>query len=106
VRPDFGITSSSIILLLGNLLDGVLTLLLLQRNLACEINPVMRWAYEGSPMSFMIAKLVLVQAGLLLLCLVREEPAAALAEKGGAGLYAVIVAYHVSCLARIAQTGY
>jgi len=39
VRPDFGITSASIILLLGNLLDGVLTLLLLQCNLACEVNP-------------------------------------------------------------------
>lgn len=89
------------LLLLGNLLDGMFTLVLLQLNLARELNPLMDWVYRLSPVSFMVAKLALVQLGMLLLWLNRGFRAARAGLMAGAALYAGIVAHHVALVVRL-----
>jgi hypothetical protein len=81
-----------------NLLDGLFTLTYLQLGVATELNPLMRAAYEVSPLWFMLAKLVVVNGGLLLLCLHKGTRAARWATMAGAVLYAAIVAYHLTFL--------
>ena len=87
------------LLLLGNLLDALFTLALLQWNLVDEANPIMRWLYDRSPLSFLITKVAAVQVAILLLWFHRHLPAAQLALAAGATLYAGIVAYHLSLIA-------
>ena len=89
------------VLLVGNLLDGLFTLALLQLQLAREANPVMRWLYESSPVFFMVAKLSAVQLAALLLWLHRGVPAARWALGVGATLYGGVVGYHLSLVAAI-----
>jgi hypothetical protein len=101
-RADFTITHSSATLLVGNLLDGLFTLLFLELNVAREANPLMSWAYSGSPLLFMAAKLGLVHAGLVLLCLYRGVYRVEVVEKAGALLYGSIVCYELACLGSVA----
>lgn len=61
----------------------------------------MRWAYEGSPLWFMVSKLAAVHVGVMLLAFHRDSNAARTALKAGAMLYAGIVAYHLVFLARV-----
>ena len=89
------------LLLLGNLLDGVFTLVLLQLNLARELNPLMDWVYRLSPLSFRVAKLALVQVGMLMLWLHRGVRAAQLGLMAGATLYAGIVLHHLTLVFRL-----
>jgi hypothetical protein len=98
-RGDFAISVSPVVVLFGNLLDGVFTLTLLQLQLVHEANPLMRWMYQASPLSFMTVKLAVVQLGLLVLCLQRGNPASQLAIRAGAMLYAAIVCYHLTVIA-------
>ena len=98
-RADFGISLSPLVVLFGNLLDGVFTLTLLQLRLIAEANPLMRWVYQASPLSFMAVKLGIVQLGLLVLCMQRSNPASRMAINTGAALYAAIVCYHLTILA-------
>ena len=100
--PEWTITRSSAALLFFNLLDGLFTLLFLQLGVAEEANPLMRWAYEGSPLWFMVTKLTAVHFGVMLLALHRHSNAARHALRAGAALYAAIVAYHLFFMARIA----
>jgi hypothetical protein len=86
----------SVLLLVGNLVDGLCTLLLLQLDLAREVNPLLAWVYALSPVSFMVTKLGLVQSGLLMLWLHRHLRAAQVGLHVGALTYAGIVAYHVA----------
>jgi hypothetical protein len=102
VRPDFTITQASATLLVGNLVDGLFTLVFLQLDLAHELNPLLRWAYAGSPLAFMAAKLLMVQSALLLLCLNRHLGVATAVEKAGAMLYGGLVIYHLTCVAALA----
>jgi hypothetical protein len=88
-------------LLLLNLLDGLFTLLFLQLELARELNPLMRVAYEASPLSFMALKLGIVHFGVYVLCLHQELPVARVALRGGVVLYAAIVAYHLAFVAHL-----
>jgi len=96
---DFALSLSPVVVLFGNLLDGVFTLTLLQLRLVHEANPLMRWMYQASPLSFMTVKLAIVQLGLVVLCLQRANPASRLAIKAGAALYAAIVCYHLTIIA-------
>jgi hypothetical protein len=96
---DFALSLSPVVVLFGNLLDGVFTLTLLQLRLVHEANPLMRWMYQASPLSFMAVKLAIVQLGLVVLCLQRSHRASQLAIKAGAALYASIVCYHLSLIA-------
>lgn len=85
-----------VLVLVGNLVDGLCTLVLLQLNLARELNPLMAWVYGISPVSFMVTKLGIVQFGLLMLWMQRHLPAARMGLQFGALTYAGIVAYHVT----------
>jgi hypothetical protein len=100
-RSDIVLTRATALLLLGNLLDALLTFTLLQLDLVSEANPLMRWAYDSSPLSFMLLKLSCVQLGVLLLWGQRHVRAAGLAIQASAGLYAAIVAYQFSVVARL-----
>jgi polyferredoxin len=100
-RSDIMLTRAAALLLLGNLLDALFTLTLLQLNLVSEANPFMRWVYGHSPVSFMLLKLSCVQFGLLILWAQRHVPAAGLAIQAGAGLYLAVVAYHFTLMAQL-----
>lgn len=91
----------SILLLVGNLVDGLCTLVLLQLDLAREVNPLLAWMYGMSPVSFMVGKLAMVQFGLLLLWMHRHVKAAQVALQLGAGAYAAVVLYHVAFVVRL-----
>lgn len=101
--PDGDILTSysSVLLLVGNLFDGLVTLVLLQLDLAREANPFLAWVYSMSPVSFMVAKLALVQFGMLLLWLNRHVRAAQLGLQLGAVMYSGIVGYHLAFVARL-----
>src|SRR5215471_5986189 len=86
---ELGLTCLAATLLLGNLADAVFTLTFLQLHLVNETNPIMRWVYEGSPLSFMVTKLACVQIAILLLWAHRRRPAARLAMAAGATMYSL-----------------
>jgi hypothetical protein len=88
----------AVVLVIGNLLDAVFTLSFLQLGLVGEANPLMRWAYDGSPVWFVLSKVALVELGVLLLWLHRETPIARLAMHAAATLYTGVVGYHLSLL--------
>lgn len=100
---SFYISPASVALLVLNLLDGLFTLTFLQLEVAEELNPLMRLAYEHSPLLFMLAKLVIVNAGLSLLCMHRGMKASRLAIRAGAVIYAVINVYHLAFLAHLVR---
>jgi hypothetical protein len=89
---------SAALLLFLNLLDGFFTLTFLQMKVAEEANPLMKMAYNHSPLAFMILKLAVVHAGVALLWANRGTKVARTAMNAGVLLYAVIVAYHLSFL--------
>lgn len=99
LRANFAISLSAVVVLFGNLLDGLFTLTLLQLRMVSEANPLMRWMYQASPLSFMTVKLGIVQLGLVLLCLQRGHRASQMAIHAGAALYAAVVIYHLTVLA-------
>ena len=101
MRSEAATTLCCALLLIGNLCDGLFTLVLLQLNLAQELNPLLRWIYESSPVSFMVAKMCLVQLGMLLLWIHRHVRSAQVGLWLGAAMYAAIVSYHVAFLARL-----
>ena len=98
---EFYLSPASVALLVLNLLDGLFTLTFLQLDVAEELNPLMRVAYAHSPLLFMMAKLVIVNAGLWLLCLHRSLRASRLAIRAGAIIYAVINVYHLAFLTHL-----
>ncbi|WP_404363794.1 DUF5658 family protein [Corallococcus coralloides] len=100
-QASFYVSPASVALLLLNLLDGLFTLLFLQLGVAEELNPVMRVAYEQSPLLFMFSKLLIVNAGLCLLCLHRRLKASRFAIRAGAVVYAIIVVYHLAFLTHL-----
>ena len=100
-RTDIILTRASALLILGNLLDALFTYLFLQMNLVAEANPLMAWAYDSSPLSFMLLKLSSVQLGVLLLWAHRHLLAAQLAIQAAAGIYMAVVAYHFTLMARL-----
>ncbi|MBI3181143.1 MAG: hypothetical protein HYZ28_03265 [Myxococcales bacterium] len=87
--------------MLLNLLDGLFTVGFLQVNVAEEANPLMRLAYDTSPLAFMAAKLLAVQGGVLVLWSQRQVPLAQSALRGAAWLYGGLVAWHLAFLARL-----
>jgi hypothetical protein len=94
-------TSLSVTVLFLNLVDALLTLLFLQLKVAYEVNPLMRLAYHGSPVGFILIKIGLVQLSLLILCSNYRIRLARYALVCAAGLYIVIVAYELAFLARL-----
>ncbi len=102
---SFYLSPASVALLVLNLLDGLFTLTFLQLEVAEELNPLMRMAYEHSPLLFMVAKLIIVNAGLTLLCVHRSLRASRLAIRVGAVIYAIINVYHLAFLAHLMRHG-
>nr|WP_224365473.1 DUF5658 family protein [Hyalangium versicolor] len=100
---SFYLSPASVALLVLNLLDGLFTLTFLQLDVAEELNPLMRAAYESSPLLFMVSKLVIVNAGLTLLCMHRGLRASRLAIRAGALIYAIINVYHFAFLAHLVR---
>ena len=100
---SFYISPASVALLVLNLLDGVFTMTFLQMDVAEELNPLMRAAYAQSPLLFMVAKLIIVNAGLSLLCMHRGLRASRLAIRAGALIYAVINVYHLAFLTHLVR---
>jgi hypothetical protein len=68
-KVELPITPALVCLLTGNLLDGIVTLTLLQLGMVFEVNPIMAEAYRVSPLVFMTAKMCMVH-GLLLIVVV------------------------------------
>lgn len=98
---SFHISPAAALLLVLNLLDGLFTLTFLQLEVAEELNPLMRVAYECSPLVFMCSKVSIVSLGLTLLCLHRSLRISQRAIQAGAALYAVIDVYHLAFLAHL-----
>jgi hypothetical protein len=98
---DFTITDAAVALLMGNLIDAVVTLLLLQLRAAEELNPLMRWAYEGSPLIFIAAKIAMVHLSVLLLCFHRRTPMARMAERLSAMFYSALAVHQIFCIAQV-----
>jgi hypothetical protein len=96
---NFTLTGGAAAVLLGNFADAVITLVLLQLGAVQELNPLMRLAYQVSPLVFMSAKLLVVSLGLMLLCLNRHSEWAWRAEQGAATAYALLPVYEVGCVA-------
>jgi cytochrome bd-type quinol oxidase subunit 2 len=92
---SFYVSPASAALLLLNLLDGLFTMTFLQLDVAEELNPLMRAAYAHSPLLFMLSKLVIVNAGLLLLCVHRSMRASRLAIRAGALVYHLAFLTHL-----------
>src|SRR5438105_14038993 len=86
----------AIALVLGNLLDAVFTCALLELHLVDEANPILRWAWDGSPLWFIVIKVASVQVGLQLLWRRRHLPCARAAMAAGAALYPFPVVYHLA----------
>jgi len=91
-------------LLVLNVLDGAFTIAFLGLGVAEEANPLMRLAYEQSPLGFMLLKLSVVHAGIGLLWVGRGALAARVALWASVALYAGIVGYHCAFLARLWAT--
>jgi hypothetical protein len=100
-NASFYISPASVALLVLNLFDGLFTMFFLQLAVAEELNPLMRAAYEESPMIFMGVKMLVVNAGLLLLCLHRKMKASRLAIRAGAVVYAGINGWHLFLLTHL-----
>ncbi|MFZ5472288.1 MAG: DUF5658 family protein [Myxococcota bacterium] len=99
-REDLRFARSSAALLFLNLADGLFTLTFLQLELAEEANPLMRFAYQGSPLLFMVVKLAVVSGGVCLLWKNRDCVAAKGALTVGLTFYAAIIAWHLAFLLR------
>ena len=84
-----------------NLLDGLFTLCYLQLKVAEELNPLMRLAYERSPLLFMALKLLSVQGGVGILYAYRSHAIARTSLWIGLGMYATITLYHLAFLIRV-----
>lgn len=91
--PGFGIC---VTVLLLNLLDALFTLAFLQFDLAEEANPLMSFAYHSSPVGFVLLKLAMVQAGILILHRNRRLAVAQYALNAVAAVYVGIVSYHLA----------
>ncbi len=102
---SFHLTPAAVLLVVLNLLDGLFTLTFLQLEVAEELNPLMRVAYEHSPLAFMAVKVTIVSLGLTLLCLHRSMPISQRAIQAGAALYVVIDVYHLAFLAHLCLHG-
>jgi hypothetical protein len=97
----FDLTTPAVALLVLNLLDGLFTTVYLHLGVAEEANPLMRMAWEVSPLTFMVSKLAVVSVGLGVLCLYRETKLAAAALKIAVGIYTVLLVWHLAFLAHL-----
>lgn len=95
-----GVLGAAVLVLL-NLLDGVCTHLFLSAGVACELNPLMRLAYAGSPGLFFACKVLAVgTAAWILQRHAARVPLARGALACGVALYGGVCLMHVWLLVR------
>jgi hypothetical protein len=88
----------AVLLLVLNVMDGLFTLIFLQMGVAKEANPLMRQAFEFSPVGFMAFKLVMVNVGVWVLMTHWTARLARLALTFATLAYGVIVTWHLAFL--------
>ena len=84
--------------LIFNLLDLVLTLLVVEGGKAVEANPLMAAFLDAHPVAFAVAKLVLVSAGVFVLWRYRTHRLAMVGSVTVFGAYALLMFWHVRSL--------
>jgi hypothetical protein len=100
-KPLPALTLSTVLLLCGNLIDGLLTMVLIELRAVHEVNPLLDTAYRVSPMAFMVGKLSMVQLSILLATAHPRPDAVRRFTSGGALLYAAVVAYQLMLVAHL-----
>jgi hypothetical protein len=88
--------------LILNLLDALFTIGFVQLGAAEEANPLMAGPLAQSPLSFMLVKLSLVSLCVALLWRLRNHRSANAALFASAGVYMVLLAYHISSVDHVA----
>ena len=81
-------------ILVLNLYDAMMTLLVIESGMATEANPIMAAPLALGPVFFMLAKLGMVSAGVLLLWSLRRSAFAAFGIYSLAGVYTALCIYH------------
>ena len=81
-------------------LDAFFTLYIVTLEGGSEANPFMDFALRLGVFPFMVSKIVLTSAGLLVLCLHKNFPGVKWALGGLLGLYVVVALYHLYLLGR------
>jgi hypothetical protein len=81
-----------------SLMDAYLTMLLIERGLAEEINPVMAYYLGYGPRSFVVMKLLFTAAPLVLLCVCKDYSLTKVTLKSSIMIYLSIVLYELSIL--------
>ncbi len=85
----------AVTVLILNLLDGVLTLALVQGGLASEANPLMDELLGHGAVFFMLFKIVLVSLSVLLLWRLQQLRIACIAMYGALATYGLIAINHL-----------
>lgn len=87
-----------------NLVDLILTVLVVKTELAVEANPFMALLLEGGPLPFAIAKLAIVSIGVWVLWLNREKRLAAAGAATVFSAYLFVMFWHVQSVQALVQT--
>lgn len=95
-RYNRNVTLAAALVLVLNLADAVFTLMYVGSGMATEANPLMDQAFHGGPLLFMVVKLALVSAGVMLLWRLRQRKTAVVAIAATAMAYSFICFYHLS----------
>lgn len=90
-------------ILVMNLYDAMMTLLVVESGVASEANPVMAAPLALGPVVFMLAKLGMVSAGVLLLWRLRSSTFAAFGIYSLSGIYTALCIYHCKSIMAFTQ---
>jgi hypothetical protein len=91
------------VVLVLNLLDAIFTIGWVQLGAAEEANPLMAGPLANGPLLFMLVKLSLVSLCVALLWRLRVHRSAIAGMYATAGVYTVLLAYHLSAAPHVAN---
>jgi hypothetical protein len=96
---------AAVLILVLNLVDGMLTLAVVQGGLAAEANPLLDAALtQGGAAWFMAVKLALVSLGVGLLWRLRHRRSALIALASGAAVYSgLLITHHARSVSALAH---
>lgn len=95
------LTMAAYAVIILNLVDAIFTLVYVKMGMATEGNPLMDQVLGHSPVLFMLAKLVLVSAGVGLLWRLRHRRSAVTSLFLASGAYVVLLCYHLSAVPQL-----
>lgn len=104
-RPERSFEVSALVLVALNLIDAASTHLSLVLDLAYEVNPLMRWAFDASPALFWVLKLSLVGIGLTIIAALAADHAKRIVSTLNCVYGAVIAIHLLSWIAYLIVTG-